>query len=1237
MKIWTKILAAVAAIPLVITTVPTVATAAPTGDNGYLWLHFGATDTEKIYYGYSEDGASWRKLNDNKPVMASQVGTGGIRDPHTVRLEAPDAEGNNYVMLGTDLHAEGSAPGGSWDQVNASQHLVIAKSPDLVTWSEPELVHAGFGDAGNVWAPEAIWDEANGNYRVYWSARDKRQVGTPGWNLRVYETTTLDFETYTQPEVWLDESALGTDTAGNIIDTSVVQGDDGDFYRFSTSDWYTVVDVAPRLDGPWKRLIERDSAVNGNGESVIPGYTGYPVTPTSASGLSTRIEGITVYERPNGGWLAMGDNGGYVGFEIDALSNLKTGGKFAPAQSSFDQRFRHGSVLPLTAVEQQTVLAAYDLSAPVTPVTPDIPGSDPIVAYDFEDPAAPGRDTTGSGNDLVIHGSPQVEKPGDWGSTALQLRTTGQYAELPVGLVDGRDELTIEFSSKSRLSSGAFFSFALGADDGRYLFTRLRGGEVYTGITRNSWREERGVTGALETTSSWHDYTITLTPDRLAVYADGVLLGEQTALTATVSQLGHDLQVLLGKSFYAGDRGYDGGFDDVRLYGYAKSDLEVRGIGAALTVDTNDRVLTQRSETLDDGTVRQTIVLDYWADPATGALADKSEVSLDFALADGAVLRDADGAAISAAELSAITDYSKSRHFTLEYDGETIELELGVEVLVTPLRISGDDAEASGIGRTDPTGAEGWKFFADPEIVAEEGKYYIFPTTDGYAGWAGHTIHAFVSDDLVNWRDEGVVVDLAKDSALMPDGRTDRAWAPGFAKRDGKFYLYFSGNGQVNVAVSDPAKGGTISSGYEIQTVKVQSSIDPAVFEDPATGKWWLTWGQGPGMYAELNDDMSSIKPETLVRTNATRDIREASYLTAREWNGEWTYYYTYSIDDTNSPNYRVGYATASTLEGDGSQWTYRGEILVKDEAKGILGTAHQSVLQVPGTDDWYMAYHVFLTDEMRPRGFDQTHGGQQIATGNKRETRIAKMTYTEPTAEETKNGEVPLINPIAVTYEWVAPNRTPSVALTSDDVSVGERVSAKFAEGWSGVEWQWLCDGNPIDGATVASYLPTTADEGAKLSVRAIGESTTGVTGNDGTSPSRTHALDSAAVLVAPAATGGADAGGAGDNGAGVAGADGAGSVDAGTEGAGTSDEGTQGSDSSESTSSGSASGGAKGPGATSAGAAGTGSGAGTGAAGLAATGSGSMPGLLVLGGLLAAVGLGAMAARARSRSRVS
>lgn len=459
------------------------------------------------------------------------------------------------------------------------------------------------------------------------------------------------------------------------------------------------------------------------------------------------------------------------------------------------------------------------------------------------------------------------------------------------------------------------------------------------------------------------------------------------------------------------------------------------------------QVLATRVRNAGDGRITLEVTLDYWKDPATGERSDVSDVALTYRVQPWASVDSIRVASqpLDQAEtidhLNAIRDYREPLEVTLgvtrrAFDGSSEEIRIPVAVHVvvldTPVRISGNrGAEQRGVGATCPTGEIGWRYFADPQIVAYDGKFYMFPTTDGYADWGGWQIHCFVSDDLATWKDLGVVVDL-KDQHLDGSGRTDIlpdrtscAWAPGFAIRDGKFYLYFSGHGQgnrtnqTNVAISD-----RIDSGYELQPLAgidhdgvVAGDIDPAVFEDPRTGKWWITWGQSPGMYAELGDDMMSIVPGTIVETDATRGIREGSYLHARCYKGVWTYYYTYSIDDTSSEWYRVAYATAPSMEGDGSQWTYRGEMLVQDASKGIRGTGHHSILQVPGTDDWYIAYHCFLDDAMRPRGFD-ANSGRQLANGNKREVRIAQFTYTHPDDAAIAAGEVPLINAVPVTYE---------------------------------------------------------------------------------------------------------------------------------------------------------------------------------------------------------------------------
>jgi len=109
-------------------------------------------------------------------------------------------------------------------------------------------------------------------------------------------------------------------------------------------------------------------------------------------------------------------------------------------------------------------------------------------------------------------------------------------------------------------------------------------------------------------------------------------------------------------------------------------------------------------------------------------------------------------------------------------------------------------------------------------------------------------------------------------------------------------------------------------------------------------------------------------------------------------------YHLTYSIDDTRSQNYRVGYATATSPTGP---FTYHGVLLQKDPTLGILGTGYDSILQVPGTDDWYIAYHRFGIP-----GGDATH----------RETTIARTTF----------GPDGLMQPVTPTLESVAPHRIP-------------------------------------------------------------------------------------------------------------------------------------------------------------------------------------------------------------------
>src|SRR2546428_9811489 len=64
--------------------------------------------------------------------------------------------------------------------------------------------------------------------------------------------------------------------------------------------------------------------------------------------------------------------------------------------------------------------------------------------------------------------------------------------------------------------------------------------------------------------------------------------------------------------------------------------------------------------------------------------------------------------------------------------------------------------------------------YADPHIAAFGNTFYLYPTTDGTQGWMSTYFTCWSSNDLVHWKNEGVILDLPKDLIWA----NVRAWAP---------------------------------------------------------------------------------------------------------------------------------------------------------------------------------------------------------------------------------------------------------------------------------------------------------------------------------------------------------------------------------------------------------------------------------------------------------------------------
>ena len=262
-------------------------------------------------------------------------------------------------------------------------------------------------------------------------------------------------------------------------------------------------------------------------------------------------------------------------------------------------------------------------------------------------------------------------------------------------------------------------------------------------------------------------------------------------------------------------------------------------------------------------------------------------------------------------------------------------------------------------------------FHADPEVLYSNltKKYYIYSTTDGTPGWGGHDFSVFSSTDLTNWKDEGKMLDVKGDQVKWATGN---AWAPAIIERkckeeNKKIRKGVTGGYKYYVAVSDSPIGPFVDSGKPIITdadrpaeASGGQAIDVDVFQDPKSGKYYLYWGNGFMAGAELNDDMLSVKKETITHmtpkggTLQTWAFREGAYVFYRKG----TYYFLWSVDDTGSPNYHVCYGTAKSPLGPISIDESNNLVIKQKPEDEIYGTAHNSILQIPGKDKWYIVYH---------------------------------------------------------------------------------------------------------------------------------------------------------------------------------------------------------------------------------------------------------------------------------------
>jgi hypothetical protein len=514
-----------------------LASQALASQGGYLFVTFKNGNNalaEQVYFAISQDGQNWKALNGSNPVLVSNIGEKGARDPYLLRSH----DGTKFYVIATDLSIYYYP---NWTRaVQAGSHSILVwESSDLVNWSAPRLVAIAPSDAGCTWAPEAIYDDTAGDYLVHWASKS----ASDGYaKQRIWACRTTDFTNFSAPFIYIERT-------NDVIDADIVK-DGGTFYRFTKDETYKAItmEASSQLQGTWTN---------------VPGFT---------LAAMQGYEGPECYQLSSGNWCLIADH--YTvsaGYEPFVTTNLATGNFTAAAGFNFPFAFRHGAVLPITAEEYTRLDTALRFTTQAHLLFNEASGTTTA-------------DAAGKGwNGTLVNGPQFVAGQG---GRAVSLDGTNDYVSLPAGVVSSYSDFTI--STWVKINSLATWAriFDFGTGTGAYMFLTPKAGvtdAVRFAISTTSYNDEKIINGtAALPVGVWTHVAITLQTNLGILYVNGVEVGRNPALSLTPSALGATTQNWIGRSQFSGDPYFNGLVDDLRIYPTAYSSNAIQALYTGL-------------------------------------------------------------------------------------------------------------------------------------------------------------------------------------------------------------------------------------------------------------------------------------------------------------------------------------------------------------------------------------------------------------------------------------------------------------------------------------------------------------------------------------------------------------------------------------------------------------------------------------------------------------------------------
>ncbi|MBQ6614466.1 MAG: glycoside hydrolase family 43 protein [Clostridia bacterium] len=275
---------------------------------------------------------------------------------------------------------------------------------------------------------------------------------------------------------------------------------------------------------------------------------------------------------------------------------------------------------------------------------------------------------------------------------------------------------------------------------------------------------------------------------------------------------------------------------------------------------------------------------------------------------------------------------------------------------------------------------------ADPYILNDNGTYYLYATTGDKYGY-----RVFSSTNLVEWEAHGYCL-MAKELYWDPANAPSHynAWAPEVIKYGDLYYMVYSIDEQIGIAVSDSPLGPFTNRQCPTPLIPEAKNIDGHFFldDDGQMYLYFVSCGAyskngysvtgGNNIWAAKFDmntltlDDASIK---LLLRHDTNDVFDNAW--GEKVHGiaegpsvikhEGTYYLTFSVGGYTQELYSVHCATSASPLGDFER-DYDNIVLISDDVKKedptgahLYGTAHHTFTQL-SDGSWVIVYHAHRT-----------------------------------------------------------------------------------------------------------------------------------------------------------------------------------------------------------------------------------------------------------------------------------